>query len=159
MSERDRLDSPTASLAKGQQASNALNGNKNLDWNKPLWNTNLIPVQLVKNAQYVQEQVQYIHVQVDGGQDVLLRGEDGHHLVCVEDKEQAEEDGSGEREGHLEGWTLEEDLQDASHNEHTEACSEAVSEINFILNVEWPIETAGTVVFHLCWIYTLSLTA
>lgn len=79
---------------------------------------NLIPVQLVKDSEYVEEEIDDVEVQVDGGEDVFFRGQGGHHHLCVEDEEEAEQDGADEGEGDFEPWALDEQLQDTANDEH-----------------------------------------
>lgn len=46
---------------------------------------NLIPVQLVKDSEYVEEEVDDVKIQVDSGQYVLFWRQGRHHHLCVED--------------------------------------------------------------------------
>lgn len=48
-----------------------------------------------------------------------------HHLLGVEDEEEAEEDSTGEGEGYLEEGALDEQLQDTAHDQHAETGHEA----------------------------------
>lgn len=64
----------------------------------------------VKDAQNVQEEVDYVQVEVDGGQYVLLGWQLAHQNVCVVDDEAAEEQSAGSSENQLHRVILEENL-------------------------------------------------
>ena len=65
----------------------------------------------VQDAQQVDEEVDDVQVQVDGGQDVLLRGQLVHQKVCVVDDEPAEDQRSGAGEEQLCRLVVEEHLR------------------------------------------------
>ena len=46
-----------------------------------------LPVDLVQNLEDLDEEVDDVQVQLDGGDDVVLGGDAGHDHVCVEDDE------------------------------------------------------------------------
>lgn len=75
-------------------------------------NTELLSVLLhgVEQTQDVQEEVDNVQVQVDGGQDVLLGGELLHEQVGVVDDETAEYQGSGSSIDQLYAVAIEEEL-------------------------------------------------
>lgn len=64
----------------------------------------------VKDAQNVQEEVDYIQVQVDWGQYVLLGRQLAHQNVCVVDDEAAEEQSAGAGAHQLHRVVVEENL-------------------------------------------------
>jgi len=59
----------------------------------------------------VQEEVEDVEVQIDGSQDVLLRGELVHHHVGVEHDEQREHDRTRHRDGLLHQLRGKDDLK------------------------------------------------
>ena len=65
----------------------------------------------VQDTQDVQEQVDDVQVEVDGGQDVFLRGELLHQQVCVIDDEATEDQSPGSSQDQLSAVTVEEELQ------------------------------------------------
>lgn len=65
----------------------------------------------VQETQDVQEEVDDVKVEVDGGQDVLLRGELLHQQVGVKDDETAEHQGPSSSQDQLCAVTVEEELQ------------------------------------------------
>ena len=50
-------------------------------------NSNLLPVDLVQDLEDLNEEVDDVEVQLDGGDDVFLGGDAGHDHVGVEDYE------------------------------------------------------------------------
>ena len=50
-------------------------------------NSNLLPVDLVQDLEDLNEEVDDVEVQLDGGYDVFLGGDAGHDHVGVEDYE------------------------------------------------------------------------
>ena len=64
----------------------------------------------VKETQNVQEKVYNVQVEVDGGQDVFLRGELFHKQVGVVDYETAEDESPGSSQDHLCAVIIEEEL-------------------------------------------------
>lgn len=78
----------------------------------------------------MQEQVNYVHVQVNCCQNVFFWGQVSHHLLSIEDQEQAEEDSTTERQEELQARALYEDLKDAPNNENTQSSHEAETKNN-----------------------------
>lgn len=66
----------------------------------------------VENAQDVQEQVDYVQVQIDGCQDVFLGGQLMHQQVGIENDEPAEQQSSSPGEDQLHCVVVEEKLKD-----------------------------------------------
>lgn len=83
---------------------------------------------LVQNPQDVEEQIDHVKVDVDGGHDVVL----GRHLVHEEmdvvDEEEAEEDGAADGDDELQ-WVrvwdekLEEATDDQDHESSEKSCT------------------------------------
>ncbi len=72
----------------------------------------------VNETQDVQEEVDDVQVEVDGGQNVLLRGELLHEQVGVVDDETAEDQSPGSSQDQFCAVTVEEELQrDQSQHE------------------------------------------
>lgn len=65
----------------------------------------------------MQEQVNDVQVQVDGGQDVLLRGQLVHQQVGVKDDEATEHKGSSTSEHQLHRLIVEKQLSDKTQRE------------------------------------------
>lgn len=74
----------------------------------------------IQDAEDVQEQVDDVQVQVDGGQDVFLWGELVHDQVCVVDNEATEEQGPCPGEYQLYCLIVEEELQEGTGRALTE---------------------------------------
>lgn len=64
----------------------------------------------VEDTQDMQEEVDYVQVEVDGGQDVLLGWQLAHQNVCVVDDEAAEEQRTGAGKHQLHRVIVEEKL-------------------------------------------------
>lgn len=69
-------------------------------------------LQGVKNAQDVQEEVDYVQVQIDGRQDMFLWWQLVHQQVRIKNDEAAEEQSSGSSENKLHCVIVEEELKD-----------------------------------------------
>lgn len=78
----------------------------------------LVLIDSLQYAQYVDEQVDDIHVQVDGGQDVLLRRQVLHHHLRVVDDEQAEDEGASDGDQQLKQGVLDKHANQAAHYQH-----------------------------------------
>ena len=59
-----------------------------------LCHPDLLLLCFTKNPQNVQEEVQNVQVEIDGGQDVLLWGDLVHHHVHIKDDKTTEQDGT-----------------------------------------------------------------
>lgn len=66
----------------------------------------------VQDAQDIDEKVDYVQVQIDGCQDVLLRWQLMHQHVSIENNEPTEQQSSGPSDDQLHGVIVEEKLKD-----------------------------------------------
>lgn len=82
----------------------------------------------VNDTQDVQEEVDDVQVEVDGGQDVFLGGELLHQQVGVIDDETAEDQGSGSGQDQLCAVTVEEEPHEARDDEDPQAGKQSCSQ-------------------------------
>jgi len=76
----------------------------------------------------VQEEVDDVQVEVDGGQDVLLGRELLHQQVCVVDDEATEDQGPHSRHDQLSAVAVEEEPHEACDEEDPEAGEQSCSQ-------------------------------
>lgn len=69
-------------------------------------------LQGIKNAQDIQEEVDYVQVQIDGRQDMFLWWQLVHQQVCIKNDKPTEEQRSGSSENQLHSVVVDEDLKD-----------------------------------------------
>lgn len=95
----------------------------------------------VKDAQDIDEQVDYIQVQIDGCQDVLLRWQLMHQQVGIENNEPAEQQSSGPSEDQLHCVIVEEKPHKACNDQDPQASKQTGSEL---AEVSFRLESVGS---------------
>ena len=88
------------------------------------WLGSLFSVDFLQNLEDLDEEVDDVQVELDGGQDVLLGAESGHDHLRVHDDEQREEEGPAHRQRRVRQLVAEEDLQEAAEDEDHEPGAE-----------------------------------
>ena len=84
----------------------------------------LFSVDFLQNFEDLNEEIDYVQVELNGGQDVLLSTEPGHDHLGVHDDEHGEEESSSHSQGSVSHLIAKEDLEEATEDENHEAGGE-----------------------------------
>ena len=101
-----------------------------------------LPIDFLQDLEDLDEEVDDVQVELDGGQDVLLGAESGHDHLSVHDDEQREEEGAAHSQGGVSELITHKHLEEAAEDEDQESGGEGGVQAREVplglnTNIEW----------------------